>query len=507
MKSFTLGLVVLFSISILFSNEPTEEQKEEMMLKMMGKIYEKIAEAKRSYNPNRMNEYLENFANSAPGDPLVVHADVGSELQAANPEAIIYVSTDGQNSWYSSSANPLGTEGYEMTWEAQVANDGGQNIAWYIEGQVDAEPLGYPYDRIYVTGSPKNVNSVWPPGNNLLQTYSTDPTGDAPSGQDIYHSECTYNDDRIYLKMSISGGCCDPGSGIFGPWYLYGIGIVNPDSENDVAYAVGYGNGGFGALYPGIMKLWGNIDTGEISGYEYISTNIIYYISGDHLNVTTLMSIITNDVDWGPWPNSLEAGVVLLPVVASANISSEISVEDQADPGVFIMNTEFQNGNIAPQISSATYDEVNNILSISYSDADGNLAIDRSVSIDGEVYDMIPQSHTYDEGVQFSLLLDQVADGPHTADFTFSDGGSSVTYDGFEFISGGDAASITISYSDGWNMVGKCSKSLLSIPFPRLLGRNTLFIFNDIRSGGISYSRDRVLASFSHGRKYGGFRF
>ncbi len=494
MKSITLGLVILFSQSILFSNEPTEEQKKEMMLKMMGKIYEKIAEAKRSYNPNRMNAYLENFTNSAPGDPLVVHADVSSELEAANPEAIIYVSTDGQNSWYSGPANPLGTEGYETTWEAQVANDGGQNIAWYIEGQVDADALGYPYDRIYVTQSPKNVNSNFPPGNNLLQIFSTDPTGDASSDQDIYQSKTGYNDSNIYLQMSVSGGCCETDGGFLGPWYLYGIGIVNPESQADVAYAIGYGDGAFGQLYPGIVKLLGDLETGEITSFEYLTSDINYNISGNNLDVTTLMSYITTDPDWGPWPNSY-GGVMLLPVTVSADINSNIEMLDMADPGVFLMSTQFQNGNTAPQLSAPAYDEANNSISILYSDSDNNLSVDHTVSIDGETYNMVPTDHSYYTGAAFSFSLDQIPEGPHTADFTFSDGGSSVSYEGFEFVSGGGAVSFTIGYNEGWNMVGlpvNVSDPFYLSLFPdawegTLYSFSTTYVQEDILTAGTGY--------------------
>ena len=79
--------------------------------------------------------------------------------------------------------------------------------------------------------------------------------------------------ERIYLSLTLSGGCCDEG-GLFGPWYLYGIGIVNPESESAVAYAIGYGDGGFGQLTPGILKITGDLATGEI-GVSIILVQIL----------------------------------------------------------------------------------------------------------------------------------------------------------------------------------------------------------------------------------------
>ena len=35
------------------------------------------------------------------------------------------------------------------------------------------------------------------------------------------------------MNLTLNGGCCDEGS-FFGPWYLYGVGIVNPEAEEAI---------------------------------------------------------------------------------------------------------------------------------------------------------------------------------------------------------------------------------------------------------------------------------
>ena len=102
-----------------------------------------------------------------------------------------------------------------------------------------------------------------------------------------------------------------------GSAWSYGVGIVNPESEADVAYAIGYGDGGFGQLYPGILKVTGDLASGEVGGFEYISTSLNYSTSGNNLQTTCLMSTITNDSDWGTWPNSFQ-GFISLGVTVEA---------------------------------------------------------------------------------------------------------------------------------------------------------------------------------------------
>ena len=158
------------------------------------------------------------------------------------------------------------------------------------------------------------------------------------------------------MSMGIDGGCCDEG-GFFGPWYLYGIAIVNPEAEVAAAYAIGYGDGGFGQLVPGLYKITGDLNTGEIDGFDLITENINYNTSRNDLQATTLMSYITNDSDWGEWPNSFN-GVALVGTTVAAGLDGlDIAVDllDTSDLGVFIMSTQTQNTNTSPVLSNPNF--------------------------------------------------------------------------------------------------------------------------------------------------------
>ena len=333
MRKIVLLLTVLCS-SVLFSTNLTEEEKRELgnnaMHEMMQKIWTKAMEAKNAYNSgvfDSREEYLENVCSTSPeANNFIVNADVSSELESGDPSASVYISWDNQASWDNYVANPLDPAiagpGYENTWgmETPVMSS---TVDWYLAGEVNSEALGYDYGTILLSGSPHNSTQNWPLGQNLYGLLASDDSGDAPSNQDILNIKGSYYDDgvlnedgsgngaeRFYVSMEIGGGCCDEG-GLFGPWYLYGVGIVNPDSENPVAYAIGYGDGGFGQLYPALYKISGDLATGEIGGFEAITEDINYNTSGDFMQATTLMSYITNDSEWGDWPNSVYGFIAL----------------------------------------------------------------------------------------------------------------------------------------------------------------------------------------------------
>ena len=269
--------------------------------------------------------------------------------------------------------------------------------------------------------------------------------GDASSNHDITALRGTYkgNDavdedgneyidvERFYMSLTLNGGCCDEG-GLFGPWYLYGAGIVNPEAEEAVAYAIGYGDGGFGQLTPGLLKITGDLSTGEIDGFDYLTTNISYSTSGNDMQATALMSYITNDSQWGTWPNSFN-GFIVLGVTVEASLDGldvATEVKDQTNPGLMVCNTTYQDGNIQLSLSDPAFDSESNTLSVTYSDGDGNLPWYRAAQIcdsgtDNCFYqmEMIPDSHTYEDGVRFLASIPDDAGfyGEYDAHFWFAD--------------------------------------------------------------------------------------
>lgn len=425
MKKYLLLLSICF---VFTSNQyPTESQINAMIKESMQLIWETAMESKKTINqitPSVREELLSNLCSSAPNISFHTHCDLSDSLSSLpNTSAKVYVSNDNQISWIENdNVQPLNTAGFENTWSAITSVPNMQeNVWWYLSGSLDSESLGLNFGQATVSQSPYNGNNIFPITDNLLATLANDDPSDGTSGsgQDIVSLKASYSDDQLYTSLELNGSCCNEG-GFFGPWNLYVIAIVNPDNiENPVAYAYAYGNGGFGQLYPGIYKIQGDFISGEVGDFGVISTDFDYDLSGNSLQARSLLSTITQDADWGTWPNSYE-GVGLVGVTISAGLSGlSISTDilDTSDVGLLVMSTQNQTSNSAPSLSDPIYED--GILSITYTDIDNNLATVRDVIVEDMAFFMTPNNHLYDSGVIFSA---NIGTGYNLATLYFSDG-------------------------------------------------------------------------------------
>ena len=436
---YTIILFSIFSFMIA-NNASVGSQKYEINKQMFQVVWEKAMEAKLMYKNNQSrDEILSNLASTAPREEFIVNVDLSPELLAANPQAKMFLSTDNQNTWIQADAYQLNELGYENTWEAIVPNNGGQNIHWYLSGEADSEPLGFDYGRILVSQTPFHENNSFPPPSSHYALLATDESGDASSSQDIFDLRGTYSNNNIFMSMGISGGCCDEDGGWLGPWYLYGVAIVNPEAEDAIAYAIGYGDGGFGQLSPGLYKISGDLATGEVSGFDKIGDLANYSTAGNYMQAAIDLIQITNDSDWGPWPNSFE-GFIALGVTVEAGLDGfdiAITPLDQTSPGLMIMATQSQNGNNDCVLSEEYIDIDNQKLSINYIDnnnEEGNMPWFRSVQLceteeDGGLCfyqdKMNSYSHTYLDGTSFEHTFSNIPpvdDGVYVLKIGFADG-------------------------------------------------------------------------------------
>ena len=441
-------IVVVVMLGGLFGTQyhPTQEQIDDILSQAMHRVWLEAMRANTAVNaimPQVREELLENLCSSAPAVNFVAHADLSDSVTSAgNTSASIFVSMDNQNSWIENSdVNPIDFPGYDNTWGATTTTSGGNSVNWYLWGSVDSGSLGLDFGQITVSQSPYNGSNMWPPSDNLYALLLEDSNADTGSGQDIVNLKVTYSDNKLYTSMGLEGSCCNEGS-FFGPWNLYAIAIVNPDAlENGVAYAYAYGDGGLGQLYPGIYKISGDFSSGvgEVGGFEILSENFDYTTAGNQLQASSLLSTITNDSDWGEWPNSYN-GIAVVGVTVEAGLDGldvAITVLDSTNPGLFIMSTQSQYSNTAPVLLNPDY--TNGTLSVTYLDNENNLAKNHEVFIEGDmVFTMVPSSHTYSEGVIFSLT-DINTSGVVT--FSFSDGAEAVSLD-FDLGGGGESCSM-----------------------------------------------------------------
>ena len=444
-------IISLFVFPILANQTNSYDEETLLVLKERALnearllIMQEIVNATKDIKINNemREELIENLCSTAPMNNFTVNADISDSLaqNAGDFSGSIFVSRDGQSSWFSSSEVALiGTEGYENTWQTSVETSGNNNVDWYLSGLINSNSFGLDYGNITVSQSPNNTynNS----GTTTYATIVTDDTGDASSDYDVQSVLASYmgSDEglnQLLFSLDLAGSCCDEG-GLFGPWYLYGIGIVNPDSEELNAYAVGYGNGGFGQLTPGLLTIEGDLASGEVAGFEYITEDISYNESGDKLQLAVDGDYLFNHPGFGEWPNSLE-GLVLVGVVVEASLDGldiAVDVLDQTDVGIVLLNSQHQDGNAILTLSDPSFDSENNQLAVTYTDLDNNLPWYRAAQICNTPenggncfasYDMIPSAHTYSEGVDFNIqipaeeLIDEHGAGDYEAHFWFAD--------------------------------------------------------------------------------------
>ncbi|MBI89565.1 MAG: hypothetical protein CMG60_05700 [Candidatus Marinimicrobia bacterium] len=419
-----------------------ERAFQEAQLLMMQEIINATKDIK--INNEMREELIENLCATAPMNNFTVNADISDSLvqNAGDFSGSIFVSRDGQSSWFSSSEVALiGTEGYENTWQTSVETSGNNVVDWYLSGLINSESFGLDYGTLPVSQAPNNTYNTT--GSTTYATIVTDDTGDASANYDVQNVLASYsgsneNINQLLFSLDLAGNCCDEG-GLFGPWYLYGIGIVNPDSEELNAYALGYGSGGFGQLSPGLLTIEGDLANGDVAGFEYITEDISYVQdTGDKLELSVNANYLFDHPQFGAWPNSLE-GLVLVGVVVEAGLDGlDIAVEtlDQTDPGIVLMNSQHQSGNTALSLSDPNFDSENNQLSVTYTDSDNNLPWYKAAQIcntpenGGNCFvqlDMLPNSHTYSEGVVFhaditeELIQEFSLSGDYEAHFWFAD--------------------------------------------------------------------------------------
>ena len=469
MKKFIYLLFILPIFASTQNYDYTDEQifelKNRALTEAHSLMMQTILETAKdvTLNNSLREELIENLCSTAPMNNFTINADISDSLvqNAGDFSGSIFASRDGQNTWFSSSeVSLIGTSGYENTWATSVETSGNDLVDWYLSGEVNSESFGLDYGTLIVSQSPNNINNVFPTPSNLLAPIVSDPSNDAGGGNyDVESvsggfSTTSWNSEeinRLFFELDLAGSCCDEG-GFFGPWYLYGIGIVNPDAESTTsAYAVGYGNGGLGQLSPGLLYINGDLTSGDVAGFEYLNTSYFETSeSGDKLKVAVNASDLFNDPNFGTWPNSLE-GLILVGVVVEAGLSGldiDVNVLDQTGVGMLLLNSQHQEGNSNVALSNPGFDGETNSLSVTYTDADNNLPWYKAAQIcntpenGGNCFtqlDMIPEAHTYSEGVVFNaaisddLIEEFSLSGDYEAHFWFADsddlGEAQIEYD------------------------------------------------------------------------------
>ena len=293
-------------------------------------------------------------------------------------------------------------------------------LEWYFRSEADTA---------VVSQSPKNSADQFPVPEHLLADLGADLVGDVENGggntHDITHFYASYSDTKLYFRLDNNGGGFPASGGLFA-YYVYSVGLINPNSTDSTAYVL---------LYASIPLLF---DTGlyaldlvdsSFTNIGSISTNI----SGNSLSMSCNIADLTAQPGWSDWPPS-SGFVGAAPVTATANFT-DLSTNDFGKSAIFIPSSnllDFTGLNTAPVLSSqaVAYDE-NGLITfeITYSDAENNLAVIRDLYFESMSYGMTACEKYYEDGAFFGTELTVTESGWYDYYFQFSDGVETITTD------------------------------------------------------------------------------
>ncbi|TES89932.1 MAG: hypothetical protein E3J87_11080 [Candidatus Cloacimonadota bacterium] len=367
--------------------------------------------------------FIYDVCNSAPPSNSTVwfNVDILDTLggQPVQSTVTLWYSFDSQSSWNSSSMVPIDTVGYKITYETDIVVPGSGTIYYYIRAQNS--------DGYYGTQSPINVGNVFPTPANLLVSTCDEIAGDTTGGAagpwlDLTGCWAGYSQDYLYIKISNNGGGWPWYENfLFGPWYLYGGGVYNPESPSDTfAYMLMRVDNPL--LTSCLLKI------NQYTGDYWDIGNIDETTNADSLWLRCSFADLVNDPDFGPWPNT--SGLYLSSGTSTFYISGDLELNDYAEPGRFYRETPtfIVDSNTPPVLTnpqvvpdSGTPDTTFTF-AVTYTDSDNNLPTLKDVVIDGTDYQMSSDDHSYSDGADFYFSMDSFSVGEHYFYFEFSDG-------------------------------------------------------------------------------------
>ena len=281
--------------------------------------------------------------------------------------------------------------------------------------------------------------NTFPPAQADLSFVNADSTGETwTAGNDdldISETFFGYSDTRFYAGLkTVSGNCPTNSGGLFpAEYYFYVAGIINPENvlQDSVVYGMIYGNVPI-VLTSGLYKFSGteiNFDAFERIG------DIEAQQVGDMLILACDIDDLTNDENFGTWPNvSKTLGYDW--VTASFALPSEFTLRDYGMPSGMVID-QFEIPaipNTLPQISGEVSQGDIVVVSCSYLDAEGHFPLTAEVVVNGtDTYPLLPLSYDFSQSVTFETQLPNET-GTYFH-FVFSDNNIDFVTDDVNFVS------------------------------------------------------------------------
>ncbi len=263
-----------------------------------------------------------------------------------------------------------------------------------------------------------------------MALIGTDPEGDmlgtANPNLDIRETYVAATANKLYFSIKNVSGLY-PTMNSFTSYNGYMCNIINGESAlaDSLTYAMVYASVPI-VLPNGLYKV----------GYDAVNqlpiftrlANIQAQVSGGVLHLACNISDLTNDPDFGAWPNEYN-GLAFTASTISVAVSPELSIDagDYGNPAavIFIDNVYEVSANSLPVCTEPSYDSFSGVFSIQYSDAEGDFPLVAEVQTDdGTVYPASTLDYLFD-GTEYMATLAPAYTG--SIHWRFSDNGVDYT--------------------------------------------------------------------------------
>lgn len=234
---------------------------------------------------------------------------------------------------------------------------------------------------------------------------------------DIEKQYFSLSENELYGAIKNVGGAFPTSAGIFGPYYAYVYGFMNPEAITDTTfYAMVYANVPL-FLSSGLYRMHG-VSFDSIERIGDIQTNI----SGNLLSFKADLSTLVNDELFGDWPN-LSHSIVALPLTISFSVTDQqFAIKDYGVPGVLkLEHFLLYANNTLPTLCNSSISSIadTRVISTYYQDAEQQFPLIAEAIINGQSYPMIPVNSDFSDTVRYSAVIN--SNDWQSAELRFSD--------------------------------------------------------------------------------------
>ena len=322
----------------------------------------------------------------------------------------------GTDSWSSAAVNSLPS----LEMEALAPYTYGQKLRYRLRYGMD-----YMNEQVIAMHAAFWDADTFPPNVNRMAYIGTDPTGDSlmvyNPNLDLEESYMAKGPDKLYFSMKNQSGIFPTINGVTG-FNIYLATIINPETVVDtLAYAMVYSVNSPGVLSSGLYKIRYDSATGMPSFTRL--GNIQAQVSSGALHMACTMTDLTNDADFGAWPNfsnSLAmAGLTMSITIVEMQLSFNIG--DYGTPALIVMEDSFyqQTANILPTVEFVSYNPDTHTFMLSYTDVQDDFPLTAEViSPSGNTYTAIPLGSDFAASVNYFVTAADLSWGEYVWNFS-----------------------------------------------------------------------------------------